>query len=90
MQRFNSKNSVESIGSSKTTLKAINATHMIIQRLDDNRIFLLPETSLVNASTARSKQNDQATFKLDKNDRKQHRGTILLIGLLIIEVKPAS
>ncbi|CAF1432902.1 unnamed protein product [Rotaria sordida] len=81
MQRYNSKNSITSIGSSsRVGEKKPLPTHMIIQRENDNRMILLPVTHLVNSSVARVKLNNTATFKTDLNNRKQERGRILQFG----------
>ena len=81
MQRYNSKNSISSIGSSsRVGEKKPSPTHMIIQRENDKRMVLLPTTHLVNSSVARVKLNDTATFKMELNNRKQERGRILQLG----------
>lgn len=88
MHRHNSKESVGSIESTHGTGKKQMPTHMIIQREDNNELFLLPVTHLVNASVTRIKPNETATFKLDLNSRKQDRGVVLSYGqvLLLIHI----
>lgn len=80
MQRFHSKESVNSTSSSRNVGKKGQATHVIIQRQEDNRLFMLPTSHLVNGNAAKLRQNDKATFKIEKTCRKQWRGTIILLG----------
>lgn len=86
MQRFESKGSITSVASSSRGHSKKNAaTHMIVQREEDNQMMLLPVTHLVNGSVTKIRVNNSATFKTDLTSRKQERGRIIQLGKVLIE-----